>query len=95
MKTLSDIIPFNNRILVIRDGKPALKRVYRQPGSETLTSISEQIHGLSAAKLKREGHNFLPADAWPWNADGKIDGPNPSMPSRFIAWHKANLATGR
>jgi hypothetical protein len=95
MKTLNHILPLGNRILVTRGGKPAIKRVYRQPGSETITSTTDQIHGLSAVKLKRDGYTFLREDAWPWNADGKIDGPNPSMPSKFFAWHKANGTTGR
>lgn len=78
MKTLSDILPLANRILVTRNGKPALKRVYRQPGSENLTSFADPIHAHAAAKLKREGFTFLPENAWPWNANGKIEGKNPS-----------------
>ena len=78
MKTLNNILPLANRILVICGGKPALKRIYRQPGSIGWTSTADQIHRLAAAKLKREGYTFLPENTWPWNADGKIDGGNPS-----------------
>ncbi len=82
MKHTSDILPLRpNQILVSDGGHYYVKRVGRQEAGGSLTSFTDRIHGQSVAYLKRQGYKFLPATTWPWNAEGSIEGVNPSSPA--------------